>query len=61
MAKYLARTCPVCKGYLGVIIQPDEAENSVQAIDAHCLNCGYRIAWKLIRRRAGRFSRPKMI
>jgi hypothetical protein len=49
MAKYLARTCPMCKGYLCVVIQEDQSDSPARAIDAHCLNCGWRLDWKLIR------------
>jgi hypothetical protein len=48
MAVYLARTCPMCRGYRGVVIQREQPENPVRLIDAQCLNCRYRIDWKLI-------------
>jgi hypothetical protein len=48
MAIYLARSCPMCRGYLGVVIQRDETERLVRAIDAHCLKCSWRLDWKLI-------------
>ncbi len=42
MAKYLYRTCPKCKDYLGVVVpEPPEPVTEVP-IDAHCLRCGFK-------------------
>jgi hypothetical protein len=48
MPIYLARSCPMCKGYLGVVIQRDEPNRPLRTIDAQCAVCGWRIYWKLI-------------
>jgi len=48
MLKYLYRTCPKCKDYLGVIVRdPPESKREVP-IDAHCVVCGLKLGWKLV-------------
>jgi len=48
MLKYLYRTCPKCKDYLGVIVRdPPESKREV-AIDAHCVVCGFKLGWRLV-------------
>ncbi len=48
MLKYLYRTCPKCKDYLGVVVtDPPEPEREVP-IDAHCVVCGFKLGWKLV-------------
>ena len=48
MAKYLYCTCPKCKDYLGVVVpEPPEPVEEIP-IDARCLRCGFKLAWKVI-------------
>ena len=48
MARYLYRTCPKCKDYLGVVVpEPPEPVTEV-AIDAHCAVCGFKLDWKVV-------------
>jgi len=48
MAKYLAHICPKCKDYLGVVVpEPPESVTEVP-IDARCLRCGFKLAWKVV-------------
>jgi len=48
MLKYLYRTCPKCKDYLGVVVRdPPETKREVP-IDAHCVVCGFKLGWKLV-------------
>ena len=48
MAKYLYRTCPKCKDYLGVVVpEPPDPVTEIP-IDARCLRCGFKLAWKVI-------------
>ena len=48
MAKYLSRTCPKCKDYLGVVVpEPPEPVKEIP-IDARCLRCGFKLAWKVV-------------
>jgi len=57
MTKYLYRTCPKCKDYLGVIVRdPPESKRKVP-IDAHCVVCGFKLGWKLV---LGKRSSPKL-
>jgi len=48
MLKYLYRTCPKCKDYLGVVV-PDPPEPMREVpIDAHCVVCGFKLGWRLV-------------
>jgi len=48
MAKYLYRTCPKCKDYLGVVVpEPPEPVKEVP-IDAHCAVCGFKLDWRIV-------------
>jgi hypothetical protein len=48
MLKYLYRTCPKCKDYLGVVVRdPPEPKKEVP-IDAHCVVCGFKLGWKVV-------------
>ncbi len=48
MPKYLYRTCPKCNYYLGVVVpKPPEPVTEVP-IDARCLRCGFKLAWKVV-------------
>ncbi len=48
MLKYLYRTCPKCKDYLGVVVRdPPESKREVP-IDAHCVVCGFKLEWRLV-------------
>jgi C4-type Zn-finger protein len=51
MAKYLARSCPRCAGYLGIIMRKPAHNIPLQAINGRCLACGYRLAWVLVQGR----------
>ena len=48
MLKYLYRTCPKCKDYLGVVVpDPPQSKREV-SIDAHCVVCDFKLGWKLV-------------
>ncbi len=48
MTKYLYRTCPKCKDYLGVVVRdPSESKREVP-IDAHCVVCEFKLGWRLV-------------
>jgi hypothetical protein len=49
MAKYFARSCPRCKGYVDVAMHGAERNNPLHAVNGQCLKCGYRLAWIVIR------------
>ena len=48
MTKYLYRTCPKCKDYLGVVVRdPPEPKREIP-IDAYCVVCGFKLGWRLV-------------
>jgi hypothetical protein len=38
MATYLARPCPHCNGYLGIVLREVQRNMPVGAVNGHCLN-----------------------
>ena len=60
MATYLARSCPKCGGYLGIVLREPGRNTPVRAVNGHCLKCGYRLAWIVIKgKQATRHQSPK--
>jgi hypothetical protein len=49
MATYLSRPCPRCNGYLGIVLREPGCNTPVRAVNGHCLKCGHRLAWIVIR------------
>ena len=48
MLKYLYRTCPKCKDYLGVVVtDPPDSMREIPT-DAHCVVCGFKLGWRLV-------------
>ncbi len=48
MDKYLARTCPKCNDYLGVVIpEPLDLTREIP-VDAICSRCGFNLLWKIV-------------
>lgn len=48
VAKYLARRCPKCAGYFGVIVSRLPYRSSIRAVSGWCKHCNYQIAWALV-------------
>jgi hypothetical protein len=48
MATYLARSCPRCNSYLGIVLREPDRNVPVRAVNGHCLKCDYRLAWIVI-------------
>lgn len=48
VAKCLARTCPECSDYLGVVILQSERPNVEIPVIGTCIRCGYRFTWKVL-------------
>jgi len=48
MTKYLYRTCPKCKDYLGVVVRDPPGPKREVPIDAYCCRCGFKLGWKLV-------------
>jgi len=47
MARYLARICPKCRDYLGVVIPVPQKKSDELSINATCLKCGFKLGWKV--------------
>jgi endogenous inhibitor of DNA gyrase (YacG/DUF329 family) len=47
MAVYLARDCPYCGNYFGVVIAKRNG-SGYRPIHGRCSVCGYEVAWALI-------------
>ncbi len=45
-----------CNGYLGVVLREPGRNTPLQAINGHCVQCGHRLAWILIRGKARYYS-----
>ena len=48
MARYLARRCPKCNDYLGVVVPEPKAPDREAPIKAVCLRCGYELPMRNI-------------
>ena len=44
MAKYLARSYSRCNGSVGIIMRVPGRNVPLQAVNGHCLDCGYRMS-----------------
>ncbi len=56
MLKYLYRTCPKCKDYLGVIVrEPTEPVREIP-ISAYWLRCRYKLDLRMIPRKGFAFT-----
>jgi hypothetical protein len=49
MARYLVRSRARCHGYLAIVQRQAGRNTPVQAINGKCAQCGYRLAWIVIR------------
>ncbi len=48
MAKNLARTCPKCGDYLGVVVPEPKKPVKDVPIDVTCLGCSYELVRKVV-------------
>ena len=49
MAKYIARNCPKCHDYFGVVVNQRPKSNGEHPINGFCAVCGYQLkGWRLI-------------
>ncbi len=48
MTKYLYRTCPKCKDYLGVVVRDPPGPKREISIDAYWVVCGFKLDWKVV-------------
>ena len=47
MARRLARICPRCNGYLGVVVDKPKAQSTSQSITGSCVVCSHKLRWTL--------------
>lgn len=59
VAKYLARSCPKCAGYFGVIVSRLPYRSSIRAVSGWCKRCNYKIAWALVVKEKDALGRSK--
>lgn len=57
MAKYFARSCPRCNGYVEIIMREPERYMPLKAVNGRCVRCAYHLAWIVIR--GGRNFKPR--
>jgi hypothetical protein len=48
MNRYFTRTCPRCKGHVGIIIRKRKKPAAPRPVNGRCLDCNYRLAWLVI-------------
>jgi len=48
MTKYLYRTCPKCKDYLGVVVRDPPGPKGEIPIDTYCCRCGFKLLGKVV-------------
>jgi hypothetical protein len=49
MAKYIARRCPKCRDYFGVVVNQEPRNDGEHPITAYCAVCGYQLkGWRLV-------------
>jgi len=56
MSRYLARTCPKCKNYFAVVIPVPLDGSKEVPINANCLKCGFKLAWKMVQGKRQTYS-----
>ncbi len=49
MARYFARSCPRCGGYVGITMRESPWKAPVQAVNGRCVGCSYRMAWLVLK------------
>jgi hypothetical protein len=59
MARYLARACPRCIGYVGIVIRQPGRNVPLQAVNGRCTRCAYRLALIVIRSKAQKENSQK--
>ena len=49
MRRYIARSCPKCRDYFGIVVNQEPTSNGEHPINAYCAVCGYQLkGWRLI-------------
>ena len=48
MARKIARICPRCNGYLGVVLGERARKSMTQAVNGSCVVCSHKLTWTLV-------------
>jgi hypothetical protein len=49
MVKYVARKCPRCRDYFGLVVNQPPKSNGEHPINGFCTLCGYQLkGWRMI-------------
>jgi hypothetical protein len=48
MARKIARICPRCNGYLGVVLGERARKSMTQSVNGSCLVCSHKLTWTLV-------------
>jgi hypothetical protein len=48
MTRQIARICPRCNGYLGVVLGKRSAKSNTQPVNGSCVVCNHKLHWTLV-------------
>ena len=48
MSRRIARICPRCNGYLGVVLGKRSPKSNTQAVNGACIVCSHKMRWTLV-------------
>ena len=57
MPRYLARACPRCNSYVGIVIREPARNLLLQDVNGRCTRCSYRMGWIVIKGKEARRDR----
>lgn len=48
MPRNIARICPRCNGYLGVVVGERSRKSTTQSVNGSCIVCSHKMTWTLV-------------
>ncbi|HJW30163.1 MAG TPA: hypothetical protein VJ508_13065, partial [Saprospiraceae bacterium] len=48
MSRRIARICPRCNGYLGVVLGKRSPKSNIQSVNGSCVVCNHKLHWTLV-------------
>lgn len=48
MPRNIARICPRCNGYLGVVLAERSRKSMTQSVNGSCVVCSHKMNWTLV-------------
>ncbi len=48
MPRRIARICPRCNGYLGVVLGKRSPKSNTQSVNGSCVVCSHKLRWTLV-------------